>query len=122
MAASTVTTALRSGAAFAAAVMSGIAYVAAPVPRLIRMEVVERLLAALRHGTSVTMTRIIAVVDMAVKAARSVEPGARSNEHSAKEPIRPIIPVRRTTIGSIVVVSVGTDGRSSNVDGDLCRT
>src|ERR1700678_2197356 len=58
--AATAGAALRSGAVFTAAVMSSIAYMALPVPCLIRMEVVERLLPALRHRTSVAMTRVIA--------------------------------------------------------------
>jgi hypothetical protein len=72
------------------------------------MEVIERLFATRWNGTIVTATRVIAIVHVAVKAARAAEPRASSDEQSASEPIRTIVAVRRTVIGSIVVVTVGT--------------
>jgi hypothetical protein len=44
------------------------------------MEVVELLRTAFRHRTGITVMRIIAVVDMAVKAGAPVKPGAGSNK------------------------------------------
>ena len=99
---------LRSSAVLTAAIMAGIPDMTLPVSRLVRMEVIELLFATRWNGTIVTATRVIAIVHVAVKAARAAEPRASSDEQSASEPIRTIVAVRRTVIGSIVVVTVGT--------------
>ncbi len=67
---------------FCGPIVARVAYVAFPVPRLVGVEVVELLRPALRHRSSVTVTRIITVVDVAVKAARAVKPWASSNEQA----------------------------------------
>ena len=56
---------------FTGPIMSRIAYVALAIPCLVRMEVIERLIPACGHRSGVTMTRIIAVVNVAVKAVRT---------------------------------------------------
>jgi hypothetical protein len=66
-----------------ATIMRCVAYVALPVPRLICVEVVELLFPACRQRSMVAVMRIIAVVDVAVKAVRAVKPGAGSNKHPA---------------------------------------
>src|ERR1700683_3476047 len=106
---------------FIAAIVGSVASVALPIPRLIGVEVVERLRPAPRHRSVITVTRIVAVVDVAIKAVRAVEPGAGSKKHPAYKPIRPIVAVWRTVIGSIVEVAVGAHRRHSNVDGNLGR-
>ena len=53
---------------FAAGLMAGVADVAASVPRLVPLEVVEGLRTAARHRSPVTLPRVIAVVDVAVEA------------------------------------------------------
>jgi hypothetical protein len=106
---------------FSGPIMASVAYVALRVVRFVCVEVVERLRSALRHRSSVTVTRIIAVVDVAVKAARAVKPGASSNEQPANEPIRPIVAVGRTVIWGIVEVPIGAHRRDSNVNGNLGR-
>src|SRR5271156_3132438 len=116
-----VVTPLGSSAVFTGPVMTGVAYVALAIPRLVRVELVERLISACGHRSGVTMTRIIAVVDVAIEAARTVIPRTRSYEHAATEPIWPIVSVGRTTIGRIVVVPVGTYRRGSNANGNLGR-
>jgi hypothetical protein len=112
---------LSSSAVFTGSVMSRIAYVALVIPCLVRVEVVERLLPACRHRPGVTMSRIIAIVDVPIKAARTVIPAARSNEHPATEPIWSIVAVGRTTIRSIVVLPVGTHRLGSHANGNLGR-
>src|SRR5579863_2125428 len=52
--------------------MAGFACVAAPISRLISLEVVEALRTAVRHRSGVTVMRIEPVVDMSVKAVRAV--------------------------------------------------
>jgi hypothetical protein len=69
----------------------------------------------------ITVTRIVAVVDVAVKAVGAVEPGACSDEQPAHKPIRPIVAVGRAVIGGIVEVPIGATGFNANTDGDLGR-
>ena len=101
--------------------MASIADIASPIPRLVSLEVVEALRPALGHRSSVTVMRIIAVVDMAVKAARAAKPGASSKKHPANKPIGPIVAVRSTVIWGVVEVPVGTHGGYPDVyaDGNL---
>jgi hypothetical protein len=106
---------------FTAAFMGSGAYVASTIPRLVCLEVVEALRPALRHGSSVTVMRIKTIVDMAVKAMRTMKPRTRSKKHSTNKPIGPIVAVRSTVIGGIVEVSVRANGSRPDIyaDGDL---
>jgi hypothetical protein len=78
---------------FTPRVVAGIAYVALTVARFVALEVVERLRPAFRHRSSVTMLRIVAVVDVAVKAARTMKPWTGSDEQPASKPVRTIVAV-----------------------------
>ena len=98
--------ALSAGAVFTAPIMAGIPDVTLPVSRLVRMEVIERLFPARWNRSIVTITRIIAIVNVAVKALRAAKPWASSDEDSAIEPIRSIVAIRRTAVGGVVVVTV----------------
>jgi hypothetical protein len=115
------TTPISREGAFGLPFMGSIAYVASPIPRLVCLEVVEALRSALGQRSSVTVMRIEAVVDVAVKAVRTMKPGAGSKKHPADKPIGPIVAVRRTVIGSIVEVPVRAHGSHSDVyaDGNL---
>jgi hypothetical protein len=42
-------------------------------------------------------------------------PGAGADEHSTREPIRPIVAVRRTSVGRIAVVAVFAHRRSAHI-------
>ncbi len=95
---------------FSVPFMASGTYVASPIPCLICLEVVEALRSALRQRSVVTMMRIKAVVDMAVKAVRAVKPWARSNKHPTDKPIGPIIAVRSTVVWGIVEVPVRAHG------------
>ena len=99
--------------------MASVAYVSSSISRLVSLKVVEALRPALRQRSSVTVMRIKPVVDMSVKAVMTVKPRASSNKHSTHKPIRPVVAVRRTVIGSIVEVPVRTHGRHSDVYADL---
>src|ERR1700722_15990580 len=101
--------------------VGSVAYVASPIPRLVCLEVVKALRSALRHRSSVTVVRIKAVVDMAIKAVMAVEPGASPKKHPANKPIGSIVAVRSTVIWRIVEVSVRTHGSRPDVyaDGNL---
>jgi hypothetical protein len=116
------TAAARSGqAVFPTPIMRGGAYVASPIPRLVSVEVVELLLPASRQRSDVAVMRIIAVVDVAVEAARTVKPGASSDEQAASKPVGPIVTVGSAVIGGVVEVSVGAHRRDTDVDGNLSR-
>jgi hypothetical protein len=82
---------------------------------------VERLLAPYRHWSVVAVARIVAVVDMAIKSVRAVEPGASPDEHPTSKPIWPIVTIGCTVIGSIVEITIGTNRWCPNVDGYLSR-
>jgi hypothetical protein len=112
---------LDTGTAFTTAVVASIADMASSVARFIGMEMVERPLAAVRHGADVTMVRIVAVVDVAIKAVTAVKPWTGADEDSSNEPIRTVVAVGGATIGFIVEVPVRTHRRASNADGDLGR-
>jgi hypothetical protein len=115
------TTSISGEGVFTPRFMASIADIASPIPRLVSLEVVEALRTAFGHRSSITVMRIIAVVDMAVEAARAVKPGAGSKKHSANKPIWPVVAVRSTVIWGIVEVPVRTDGSYPDVyaDGNL---
>jgi hypothetical protein len=101
--------------------MAGVAYMALSIPRLVPVEVVERLRTALRQRSMVTLARVVAVVDVAVKAASAVKPGAGSKKHPANKPIGPIVAIGSTVVGLIVEVPIRARGRHSDADGNLRR-
>jgi hypothetical protein len=106
-------------AVFTTTIMARIAYVTLPIASLVCVEVVKRLLSAARKRSSITVVRIIAVVDVAVKTVRTMKPGTSPNKHSSSKPIGPIVTVGSTVIGSIVEVPIGAHRGHSNVDGNL---
>jgi len=120
-AAVTAAASLESSSVLPAAIMTGISNVALAVPRLVRVEVVECPLPAFRHRSYITMTRIVAVIDVAIEAMMTMEPRPSPNENAANEPIRPIIAVRSTVIRRIVEIPVWAHRRDSNADGNLSR-
>jgi hypothetical protein len=117
------TTSISGESVFSAAFMGSGAYVASPIPRLVGLEVVEALRSALRHRSSITVMRIEPVVDVAVKAVRTMKPRTSSKKHSTNKPIGPIVSVRSTVIRGVVEVSVRAHGRHPDIyaDGNLRR-
>jgi len=95
------------------------ACMASTIARLVAVEVVEGLFAALRVRSMVAVAGVKAVVDMAVEVAGAAEPAAGADEHAVVEPIGPVVAVGRAVVGSVVVVAVGADGLDTEVDGDL---
>jgi hypothetical protein len=116
-----VAAARKSSAVFAAPFVAGVAYVASPVPRFVRVEVTERLLPSLWHRSPVTMMRIVTVIDVAVEAVRAMKPRASPYEDATTEPVRPIVAIRSTRIRGVVKIPVRANRRDSNVDGNLSR-
>jgi len=115
----TMVISLRSGAMFTGPVVASVAYMALPITRLVCVEVVERLFAARRHGSSITVMRVVAVVYVAIEAVMTVEPRAGADEYPVTVPIRPVISVDSTVVRSVVVISVGASGLNTDVDTDL---
>jgi hypothetical protein len=85
------------------------------------MEMVERLLALYRKWSVVAVARIVSVVDMAIKSVRAVEPGTSPDEQPTAKPVRPVITIGCTFIGSIVEIAIGTNRWCPNADGYLRR-
>jgi hypothetical protein len=102
----------------AARFMTGVSHVALSITRFVALEVVESLRATLGQGSMVTVVRVIAVVDVTVKAAVAVEPWAGANEDSTIKPVGAVIAVGGAIVGSIVEVPIGAPWRDSNVDAD----
>jgi hypothetical protein len=115
------TTAISGQRVFPTPFMTCVAYVASPISRLVCPKVIEALRPMLRQRSGVTVVRIKAVVNMAVKAARAVKPGASSEEHPANKPIGPIVAIRRAIVRRIIEVPVRANGSRSNIyaDGNL---
>jgi hypothetical protein len=107
----------------AACFMAGVSHVALSVTRFVAVEVVETLRAALGQRSMVTVARVIAVVDVAIKAAMAVEPRAGANEDSTGKPVGAVVAVGGAIVRSIVEVPIGAPWRHSNVnaDGNLGR-
>jgi hypothetical protein len=99
--------------------MPGVAYVALPIARLVAVKVVELRLPATWQGPTVTVMRVKAVVNVAIKAVRAMKPGASSKEHAADKPIGPIVAIGRTVIRLIVEVAIRAHGSRSDFDSNL---
>jgi hypothetical protein len=107
---------------FAARIVTSIAYVALPIARFVSVEVVELLLAASWQRAMVAIAGIVTVVNVAVKAAVAVKPGAGSNKEPTRKPVGSVIAVGCAVVWSIVKVAIGADGLHPNADRDLgCR-
>jgi hypothetical protein len=114
-----MTAARKSGGVFVGRFVTGIAHMALWIAGFVSLEVVEGLGTALRHWACVSVSRIVAIVDVAIEAAMAVVPGTGTDEYSAGEPVGTIEAVRGAGVGSVVKVPVGAYGRGSDADGDL---
>ena len=59
---------------FASGVMAGLACMALTIPRFIALEVLEGLRSPPRHWAAIPVVRIVAVIHVAIEAARPMEP------------------------------------------------
>ena len=80
MTAATVTATMpcKPAAVLTTGIMAGIAYMALPIPRLVRMEVVERLLPVIWQRPMIPIAGIVAIIHMAIEAMRPMEPRSRA--------------------------------------------
>jgi hypothetical protein len=97
-------------------IVAGIAYVAAPIARLVSVEVVEALGSALRQRSVVAVMRIEAVVDEAVESRATVKPRASSKKHPAHKPVRAIVAVRSAIIRRVIKIPIRANRSRSDVD------
>src|ERR1700678_2635850 len=100
--------------------------VAASIPLFVSLEVafvdtLRRLclLAFVRHWAFVAVFRMETVVYMAAKIARAMKPWAGADEYVPAEPFRAVVTRGSATIGSGVVVTVGTFGSHTDIAADL---
>jgi hypothetical protein len=101
-----------------------LACVAASIPHFVSVEVISlietlsrlRSIAAVWRWASIAVLNVEMVIYVAVKAVRSVEPWAGADEDSTRKPFRAVVTVGSTSIGSVVIVAVGTCRRDSDVD------
>lgn len=70
-----------------------VACVAAATTDLVSAKMIEGLVSTLRIWTNVAVMWIEAVINVTTKIAWAVEPGATSDEDTAAEPLRPVVPV-----------------------------
>ena len=75
--------------------------------------------AGVGHGASVSVLGVEVIIDMAVEVAGTVKPRAGSDKDTAGEPLRAIVPIGGTAVGSGFVITVGAIGSDANVDTDL---
>src|SRR6185437_845463 len=100
--------------------MAATAFMAVAVTQVIAVEVMEvavvvKVLIVARIGSVIAVPRIKAVVHMAVEIAAAVVPGTGADKHAVREPLRTVVAVRSAAIGRIVVVTIGADGRGTNL-------
>jgi len=106
---------------FPAGFMVGLAHVAFSIPCLVALEVVELRRSAFRHRPSVSVVRVIPVIDVTIESRAAAKPWTGSKEHSANKPVGPVVTVGGTIVGRIVEVPIGTHRRHSNIDANLSR-
>jgi hypothetical protein len=116
---STGASAGESTGVFATTIMTRVADMALAISGFVCVEVIESMFTVLREGAVIAVAGIEAIVYVAVKAARSVEPGAGADEDAAGKPVRTVVAVRGAVIGSVVEIAVRAYRRCSNLNCDL---
>jgi hypothetical protein len=113
----------KAGAVFVMSVVTRRANVTSPISRLIPLEMSKWLRSAPRQRPSISMMRIVPVIDVAVESTRAVKPWAGANKYTADEPIRPVVAVGSAVVWGVIEVPVRAIWRRSNVhaDADLSR-
>ncbi len=103
----------------ASTVPASVEVVAASVTHVLAMEVVESPVSPGRVRAMISVARIVAVIDVAVKLSAAMEPGTRPDKCSAIEPLGPVIAIGRAVVRSVIVIAIGAGGLRSDVDGNL---
>jgi hypothetical protein len=77
--------------------------------------------AVCRIRTMVSVVRIEVIVYMPMKIGGSMKPRANTDEDAVDEPRGAVISIRRTIVGCVIVISIGTIRRRADGDRDLSR-
>jgi len=109
--------------AMAAACVASAGYMAAPIPHLVSVKVIEGLISTVRMWTSVAVMWIEAVIHVTVEVGWAVKPRTGSQEHAAVEPLGAVVTVRGTVVWGDVVIAIRANRLCSYIDRDLsgCR-
>jgi hypothetical protein len=81
-----------------------------------------RVLPACREIAMIPVAIVESMIHMTMEPARTVEPGTRSNKHSARIPLRTIISIWGAVIRRSLVVSIRTNRRFTNLHRNLSRS
>ena len=73
----------------------------------------------MRQLPSISVSNIETIVYMAVEVGRAVKPRAGTDEETAAEPFRAVVPVGSAGVWSVVIIAVRAYGWRSDVDVDL---
>jgi hypothetical protein len=76
-------------------------------------------LAARWHRPVVALAIIEMMIDVPVEMSRPMVPGSRTDENTAREPLRAIVAIWSAAIRGALIVPVRTNRRHSNVDRNL---
>ena len=95
---------------FAAAVMRSVAYMALSVAGFVCLKMVKLMRTAIGQWPVVAAVGIVAIVDVAIKTAMTVEPGSRADEYATREPVWPVVAVGCAAVRVVAVVAIGADG------------
>lgn len=71
------------------------------------------------HRALVTVIGMEVVIDVTVKVGGTMKPRASPDKDTAGKPFGPVVAIGCTTVGSGVIVAVGTIGSDADVDVDL---
>jgi hypothetical protein len=75
--------------------------------------------ASFREMPVVALAEIVVVVYMAVEMFMTVKPWTRTYEEAAVEPFRAVVAIRCAAIGRNLVVTIGTNRRRPDLNGNL---
>jgi len=94
-------------------------HVAATVTGLIRLEMIECLRTTSGQRAFVSVMWIEAVIHVAMKTCRAVEPRAHTDKYAVNKPIRSVVRIRSAVIRRVIEISIWTDGRNPDIHRDL---
>jgi hypothetical protein len=103
-----------------------LSYVATSIPHFVSFEMCTadafcrlRFLATLRQLAFITVLRMEAVIDVALKFTSAMKPRASANEDVPVEPLWTVVACWGAVVRSDIVVTIRTFRSYSNVDADL---
>jgi hypothetical protein len=104
---------------FTPRIMAGVAGVALSIASLVAVKMVELLLSTAWQWSTISVVRIKAVVNVAIKAAWTVKPGTCPEEYPADKPIGPVVSIGGAVIRLVVEVPIWAHGSHSDIDSNL---